>query len=540
MGQNDSNPAEKRTKKSVAEDKAAVKKKSSGRRTSSAGKKTPARKTAAKRKASNEGKEITRRKTSGKKTADGRKTAAGKKSPTRTAAGERARSDTGEVSASRMSRRDEERARRKAERERKVRRQKIVMAISVCVILLSVIGIVLFCMPSVKLSFRLFQGDRAMAKEDYAGAQSAFEKALEIDSASVKAYRRLADSYNNQQMLPEAEEVLYTGWEKTKDENLLRYYCTVILNQAVSEINAKNCTLATVDKCIQALEYGGTDTEAIDLLLTCHKRLFRTDEDTDTCTMFFDEDITQDTCSYTEYEQLVRRILAVYQSRSSEELKNVLRQYAVIDMPYVRISIPHLEAYLALLTQINGVLNDADITETVACLARAKEIEDYFSTAFDEFEAGNYAYARDLVSEETYQKIRDDFIAENAGYWEGSTYIPVSREQLVLHREEGKVTFFFLGDGEYDNRQGIIKVWGTRQEDDGVQRSGISYLPVEEAGTDSHTEYTVQYLYSNVKINGKYVPQMNYRFDTKTTTPEGVVTNAIGDWGGENEWEIDY
>ena len=50
----------------------------------------------------------------------------------------------------------------------------------------------------------------------------------------------------------------------------------------------------------------------------------------------------------------------------------------------------------------------------------------------------------------------------------------------------------------------------------------------------------MQYLYSNVKINGKYVPQMNYRLDTKVTTAEGVTTNAIGDWGGENEWEIDY
>ena len=37
----------------------------------------------------------------------------------------------------------------------------------------------------------------------------------------------------------------------------------------------------------------------------------------------------------------------------------------------------------------------------------------------------------------------------------------------------------------------------------------------------------LQYLYSNVKINGQYVPQMNYRFDTKVTTEEGITTNAI-------------
>ena len=75
---------------------------------------------------------------------------------------------------------------------------------------------------------------------------------------------------------------------------------------------------------------------------------------------------------------------------------------------------------------------------------------------------------------------------------------------------------------------------------DGVQRSVIIYRPAAGADGASSTEYTMQYLYSNVKINGKYVPQMNYRLDTKVTTAEGVTTNAIGDWGGENEWEIDY
>ena len=116
----------------------------------------------------------------------------------------------------------------------------------------------------------------------------------------------------------------------------------------------------------------------------------------------------------------------------------------------------------------------------------------------------------------------------------------MSREQLVLHREDGQVRFSFLDGEQYDNHEGIIKVWGTKQEDDGVQRSVISYEPPAGGSSGSHTEYTVQYLYSNVKIDGQYVPQMNYRFDTKVTTEEGITTNAIGDWGGEHEWEIDY
>ena len=108
-----------------------------------------------------------------------------------------------------------------------------------------------------------------------------------------------------------------------------------------------------------------------------------------------------------------------------------------------------------------------------------------------------------------------------------------------MHREEGRVTFLFPDQADYDNRYGIITVWGTKQEDDGVQRSAVSYEPAVEDGADE-TEYTIEYLYSNVKINGAYVPQMNFRFDTKVTTDEGITTNAIGDWGGEHEWEIDY
>lgn len=482
---------------------------------SSSGQRVPARNKTTSRKKSS----------SGARAADGRKVRTGGR---------------GEEDPRMNNRREEERARRRAERERKVRRQKVVMMVSCCVILLSILGIVVFFLPSVRVSFKLFQGDRYAEKEDYASAQSAYEKALEIDSGSVRAYYGLADIYGKQDMIVEEEQILHTGWEQTQNEDLLHYYSVAVLNQAVADINSGNCTLATVEKSIRALEQGTEDAKALEILGVCYDRLFKSAENENTCMMFFDEDTTQDTCSYNEYEQLLRRLLAVYQAKASEEIKQILKQYAVIDIPYVRLSLPHLDGYLAVLTEINNAVNDADITETLACLSRAKEVKDYFNTAFDEFASGNYAYARELVSDEAYQQMRDAFIEENSGYWEGSTYIPVNREQLVLHREDGSVRFFFLDSDDYENRQGIIRVWGTKQEDDGVQRSGISYEPVEEAGSESHTEYTVQYLYSNVKINGKYVPQMNYRFDTKTTTPEGVVTNAIGDWGGENEWEIDY
>lgn len=526
MGHSNSNLAEKKTKIAVVGNKPPAGKKPAVR------KGTEVKKASAGKKAISGGKPSTRK----KEAHDMGKASVGKKAEdARIAAG-----DDKESFEARMSRRDEERARRRAEREKKVRRQKIIMAVSAGIIVLSAIGILVFCLPAAKVSIGLFQGDRYTAKEEYEKAQNAYEKVLEADPASTEAYRSLAELFDRQQMAAEEEQILYTGWEKTQDEGLLQYYSVAVLNQAVAELNAKNCTLATVDKCVRVLEQGTEKEKALELLGTCYERLFKVTEEEDTCTLFFDESIEQDNCSFTEYEQLLRRMLAVYQADPSEAAKKQLKQYAVIDMPYVRISLPHLEPYVAVLTEINGALSDTDLTETLACLARTKEVSGYFDKAFDEFAAGNYAYARDLVSEEDYQKIRDGFIEENSGYWEGSVYIPVSREQMVLHREEGKVSFAFLGNEDYANRQGIITVWGTHQEDDGVQRSVISYEPPEEPGAASHTEYTVQYLYSNVKIDGQYVPKMNYRFDTKVTTSEGITTNAIGDWGGEHEWEIDY
>ncbi|MBD5476296.1 MAG: tetratricopeptide repeat protein [Lachnospiraceae bacterium] len=441
----------------------------------------------------------------------------------------------------RMQRRDELRARRREERRRKVRRQKIAMAVCAGVIVVGAIAIpMFFSLPSMKLSRCLAKGDKYTEQADYTNAQSAYENALKIDTASVEAYRGMADNFVAQGNIQEAKQILYTGWEQTQDEGLLHYYCVELYNEAVHEINEGNCTLATVDKCIQVLEQEPDNADAPGLLSTCYERLFRTEEEEAVCSMFFDTDTAQDTCSYAEYESLVRRMLALYQAKPTEAMKAVLTQYVLIDMPYVQISVPHLEAYRILLTEVNSAVNDAGITETMACLARAKEVSDYFAEAFQEFEAGNYAYARELVVQESYQQIRDSFIEENSGYWEGSIYIPVNREQLMLHREDDKVRFFFLSEEDYDNHQGIIKVWGTKQEDDGVQRSGISYEPAVDSGEDSKTEYTVQYLYSNVKIGGEYVPQMNYRFETKVTTQEGITTNAIGDWGGEHEWEIDY
>lgn len=385
----------------------------------SAGKKTPNRKEnmserkASVRKKTAPGKKASvgkRKRTGGKavqrkKEAPGRKTSAGKRGTAADTRGTKKR-ETGQIreSAAGMSKRDEERARRRAERERKVRRQKITMAVSLCVILLACIGIGVFCLPSVKLAFRLFQGDRYAAKEDYAKAQNAYEKALRTDPSSVKAYRGLADLFDRQEMAAEEEQILNTGWEQTQDESLRQYYCVAVLNQAVAEINAGNVTFSTVEKCVRVLEMGENMQKSLELLGICHDRLFKESLENDTCMLFFDADPSQDTCGYEEYERQLRRMLTLYQTNPSDDIGSLLKQYAVIDVPYLRLSMPHPEAYLGLLTEINSAVNDAKLAETIDCLSDIKEAE------------------------------------------EGSDQIPDSMEQLVLHREGERVSCFFLDE----------------------------------------------------------------------------------------------
>lgn len=452
------------------------------------------------------------------------------------------RMDKTESLETKSSRRDAERIRRREARKRKVRRQKITMATSGVVIVAAAATLVVLFMPSMRLSREMSKAEKYTKEQDYVSAQQAYESALEIDVKQVKAYRNIAENDMAQNKVEEAKQILFEGWENTQDESLLNYYCTVILNEAVAEINDKNVTLDTVDKCVQVIEQNAANADALSLLQTCYDRLFALNEENEKDAhfdIFYDENIEVENCQYDAYEQLLRRMLAVYQANPSEELKNLLVEYALIDDASIRITMTHVNSYITMLSDINQAIANDEITEVSACLTDAMAVQDYFAEAFTQFAAGNFEYARDLIVEDTYQQYRDNFINETAGNWLGHVYIPVNQEQLVLTKEDGVWYYSFLADEDYVNTKGVITIWGTKQEDDGVQRSVISYEAAND-GAYPHTEYTVQYLYSNVKINGQYVPQMNYRFDTKVTTEEGNTTVAIGDWGGEHEFEIDY
>lgn len=439
-----------------------------------------------------------------------------------------------------------------ARTRRRKRRKKAVMAgrIAAAVLLAVVIGgggaFLYHSMPEMKIARRLEAADEYVETKDYEEAIASCEEALQIDSNSVKAYRAMAGVYLTKEDREAAEQVLYRGWETTQDESLLQEYCVHLLNDAVADINAGNCSLLTLDKCVSALEQDPGNTDSYALLDACYERLFEGEETELFCTVYEDggqeEGMPEDgSGGFDKYLELMNRMLAVYRANPLDELKKEIIKFAVPNSGTVWFDTGRLQDYQNLLGQVAAIGDEGKLTELTACLEKALWAQDTFAEAFRIFESGEFGPIKDFMQSEAYLLVRDQFIAGTMEYWDGKTYIPVSKEKMKLTKADGQWKFSFADFDEYPEAGGVIKVWGAKQEDAGVQRICISYEPAPLNEQEyPHYNYEFIYLYSNVKINGVLVPQMNYRFETRITTQEGTVSEVIGDWGGEHEWSMEY
>ncbi len=431
-----------------------------------------------------------------------------------------------------------------AREKRRRRRKKVVLiekTIIAAVVLLVLAGggiLAYHLMPEIQVAKQLEEASEFIEMKDYEDAIASCEEALEIDSLSVQAYRSMAGAYLDQEDTVAARQVLYRGWENTQDESLLQYYCTVMLNEAVADINSQNCSLKTLDKCISVLEKDADNPDVYRLLEACYERLFEGDSEQEglLCNAVMDTE-----CGFDGYRNLMLRLLLVYEAAPSEELKAEIVKYAVPGNDLIWLDVEHLAEYQDLLAKIVKIGSNEQITQLAACVEKAVSVQNLFAEAFTIFESGNFAPIREFMNKEEYITIRDAFINGSMEYWYGETYIPVSREKMkFLHTENGWM-FAFADYEEGASLNSVINVWGAKQEDAGVQRLCISYEPASETGEYyPHTTYEFIYLYSNVEIDGSYVPQMNYRFETRIATPEGTTTDLIGDWGGEHEWVTEF
>lgn len=427
------------------------------------------------------------------------------------------------------------RDRRRRKRKKTVRIQKAILAIAGVLIICGGTLSVWALLPNIKIAKQLEEADQYVEAQSYDEAIASCEEALKIDSKSIKVYKTMAGVYLDKKDRTSAEQILFQGWETTGDEGLLQEYCVHLLNDAVSDINSQNCTLATFDKCVLAIESGDVSADCYKLLDACYEKLFCTEE----AALFYDVQENGQS-GFEQYLEIMTRLLKAYEANPSDELKAEVVKYAVPKNACMWMSVEHIQRYRELLGQ-SILSTDEAIMKLSACLDKALWVEDTFAEAFTIFDSDDFTPIKDFMQTETYMSIRDQFIEGTMDYWNGKTYIPVSREKLKLMYEDEEWTFAFADYEECPDTKGIIQVWGAKQEDAGVQRLCISYEPASIDGEYyPHTTYEFLYLLSNVQIGNEYVPQMNYRFETRVATPEGTTTQLIGDWGGEHQWTTEY
>lgn len=414
--------------------------------------------------------------------------------------------------------------------------ERIIVGFWIVAILGGIGTAVYFNVPGFKLNRQLHKAESLMETSDYDGAIEHYQEALNIDSTSVQAYRAMAGAYWNKEDKGSAELTLQQGFEATQDDGLLQEYCVYMLNDAVADINGENCTFDTWEKCLTVLETSPENQDVYSPLDACYEWLIHTDEDS-----FFTEQSGEGQTLFDRYNKDMQRMIRVYEQYPSEALSEEIVKYATVDRELLWFDVPKLTEYQELLNSVKKIGTNDSIESMSACLDKAIWAQEYFASAFTIFESGEYAPIREFIQEDTYISLRDQFMAGTVEYWSGQTYIPVSREKMKLMNTEGAWTFAFADFEEYPQTEGVVNLWAAIQQDDGVQRICISYEPkADQEDYYPHTTLEFIYLYSNVKINGELVPEMNYRFETRVATKEGTTTQLIGDWGGANEWTTTF
>ncbi len=395
-------------------------------------------------------------------------------------------------------------------------------------------------LPFVKVNKAIAAGNRYSEKAEYDAAISSYSEAIEIDSGSVAAYSNMASAYLSIDDSESAKKVLYDGWQNTESQALLSNYLTVIMNDAVNTINKGQGNIDTILSIVNVLEQDATNTDAVELLNAAYDRCFSVYAD-DVNALFRNTD--PEGCNYSKYSDMLVRLTSVYEANPSEELKALLLKYAVPASDSFTMNYEDAIAYETVLANIESSVGSSnEISSMRACISDAQNVQGVFAGIFAQLDVGNVDELRDFVVSEEYVNLRNIFLNNEETPQENTTYVAISREAIILNRNDGQFSYRFLDFEENPETAGVITLWANYFEDDGVQRNSISYEPgAIDGNLYPHTKYTVTYLksYTNSGSNTK-VAKMNYRLSTAITDESGKTTETIvGDWGGTDEYEMD-
>ena len=397
-------------------------------------------------------------------------------------------------------------------------------------------------LPVVRVKRALQKGNAYSANADYQDAVTAYQAAISLDSTSVQAYQNMATAYLSLKDIKSAKSTLYTGWENTQNEELFSNYLTVSLNEAVTQMNNGAATLDTVSQIVDILEKDPDHADALQVLDKAYDYTMLREDENGINVIFWTTEA--EASSFSQYSDIMNRLIRIYEKSPSDGLKKDILKYLEPAGGKVWFTLSDAKSYEEILTLAQSDLGDTNgTTSLLNCIQDAQNELKLFQDIFTQMDAGTLEAARDFITGDIYTGVKKKFTEGQNGVWENSSEIPVSREGIVLTDDQTNGwTYHFMNFGENPATKGMITVWTTGIKDDGVEHIQMSYEPAEVNNTYyPHTQYTISYIYSNVSVNGKFVPKMNYRLDTTVYQSEGETTkNSIGDWGGENEWTLDF
>ncbi len=404
-------------------------------------------------------------------------------------------------------------------------------------------------MPGIRLDKAIASGDKLAQEADYEAAIEAYSEAIAIDSTSVKAYSNMAGAYLSIDDIENAKATLMEGYQNTQDKSLLDNYHVIVLNQAVAQMNNQTADMDTVLLIASVLEADGSNSDAVKLLKDAYERVFESNYGYDKDAFFradsdtYSSENGSKTYSYEQYEKLINDLMSIYAASPTMALKDCILLYAVPNLSSFTMDLDDAASYLTLLENIESTIGTSDtIASMKECLTDQQNVSGIFADIFAQLDVGNVDELRDFVVSSNYIALRDTFLKGQYTPQENTTYIPISREAIILNSKDGKWSYRFLNFEENPGTDGVITLWANFFEDNGVQRSVISYEP-KTVGESyyPHTQYTVTYLKSyTTSGNSTKVAKMNYRLDTTIETSEDNIDETIiGDWGGPDEWIMD-
>ncbi|MBQ7615172.1 MAG: tetratricopeptide repeat protein [Butyrivibrio sp.] len=425
-----------------------------------------------------------------------------------------------------------------------------IAGIAAVTVSVAAVGFIIYShLPFVKVNKAIAAGNKYKESAEYQAAIDSYETAIRIDKHSVTAYSNMAGAYLSIDDSEFAKKILYDGWKITENTALLDNYHAVILNEAVSAMNNKTADMGTVSTIATVLEADNSNNDAVALLDAAYSRVFNDAYSYNADALFRSDASTYSgengsaVFSYGEYEELINKLITIYAAAPSEDLKEVIIKYATPGDISFTMNYSDVPDYENLLRKIEDQVGGSDnISSMKLCLSDAVKVQGIFAGIFEQLDVGNVDELRRFVVSDEYLKLRDIFLNNEETPQENTTYVPISREAIVLNNNDGKWSYRFLDFEENPATKGVITLWANYFEDDGVQRNSISYEPGSVDGNYyPHTKYSVTYLYSYITSgNSTKVAKMNYRLSTVVSREDGSVEETIvGDWGGPNEWIMD-